>query len=329
LYIHAVEPSATPDKGLAAADRLGRLVPASGHLLHMPSHIYVKTGYWDKAVVQNRKAMQADKDYRILSPKQLAQHTYMTHNAHMRAFASMMSGREQDAMMAARDMWENVDEEILREVGPALDRWMCSVFDVQKRFGRWDALLAEPAPPSFMPITTATWRAARAVAYAAKKDFTNAEREYEEFKLAKASVSEDIQWGRDAARRVLEVSDYFIAGEMELQQDRWDEAEELLDKAAAVEDTLSYGEPPQWLQPVRHTLGALYLKKGDFKEAERVYREDLAKWRNNGWSLYGLARALKEQGRDEESEMVLQQYREAWKNADALTDTSCKCLPAT
>jgi len=247
----------------------------------------------------------------------------------MRAYASMMSGREEDAMIAARDMWENVDKDILREVGPALDRWMCSVFDVQKRFGRWDAILAEPAPPSFMPITTSTWRAARAVAYAAKKDITNAKNEYEAFKIAKAKVSEDIQWGRDAAQRVLLVSDYFIAGEIALQQDKWGEAAELLEKAAEAEDALSYGEPPQWLQPVRHTLGAVYLKSGKFKEAERVYREDLEKWRNNGWSLYGLASTLKHQGKSDEAETVMEQYRKVWSNADAPTVTSCMCIPAT
>ena len=292
LYIHAIEPSKNPNRGLIAANRLSDLVPASGHLLHMPAHIFVKTGFWEKAIIQSEKAMRADKSYRVLSPNQLIQHVYMTHNAHMLSYAAMMTGREKEAMVAARDMWENVTEDTLRQVGPVLDRWMCSVFDVQKRFGRWDAILAEPAPPSFMILTTATWRAARAVAYAAKKDFENAEREYEAFKRAKADIPEETHWARDFAQRVLEVSDFFIAGEIALQKGEWDKAAELLEKAAAVEDTLGYGEPPQWLQPVRHTLGAVYLKSSNYTEAERVYRQDLAKWPNNGWSLYGLSRAL-------------------------------------
>ncbi len=296
-------------------------------LRRLPSHILVKTGGWEKAIIQNEKAMLADKAYRKLSPRQVTQHVYMTHNAHMLAYAAMMSGREAEAMAAARDMWGNVSEDILRQVGPAIDRWMCSVFDVQKRFGRWDALLAEPAPPSFMHITTATWRAARAVAYAAKKDLGKAEREYEAFKIAKAAVPEDIQWGRDAALRVLEVSDHFIAGEIAVQKGEWDEAAELLEKAAAIEDTLSYGEPPQWLQPVRHTLGAVYLKGGKFTEAERVYREDILKWPNNGWSLYGLSRALQEQGRTAEAGAALAEHRVHWAKADAPIATSCKCIP--
>ena len=327
LYIHAVEPSAHPEQGLVAADRLIGMVPASGHLEHMPSHIYVKTGRWERAVVQNEKAMAADAAYRELSPKQGIQHMYMTHNAHMLAYAAMMSGRERDAMAAARAMWSGVPDSAFRKVGGFLDRWMCSVYDVQKRFGRWDDLLAEPAPPKFLPITNATWRANRAVAFAAKKDFEGAEREQKAFREAVAAIPEDVKWGRQTAHKVLEVSEHFIAGEIALQKGDWVMAAELLEKSAAVEDTLGYGEPPQWLQPVRHTLGAVYLMSGRYEDAERAYREDLAKWKNNGWSLYGLSRALHGQGKIGEAKKIEAQYRKAWANADALTTTSCKCIP--
>ncbi len=329
LYIHAIEPSKHPKQGLVAAERLSDLVPASGHLLHMPAHIYVKTGFWEKAIVQSKKAMRADKTYRVLSSVPRIQHFYMTHNSHMLAYAAMMSGREEEAMAAARNMWENVTEDTLRQLGPVIDRVMCTVYDVQKRFGRWDAILAERAPPPYLPLTTATWRAARAIAYAAKQDFASARHEYDAFKRVKASIPQDTRWARDMAQRVLEVSDYFIAGEIALQKGAWDQAAELLEKAAAVEDTLSYGEPPQWLQPTRHTLGAVYLKSGNFEHAERTYREDLRKWPKNGWSLYGLSRALHLQGKTEQAQQVLRAYREAWKDADAMTDTSCRCLPGT
>ncbi len=329
LYIHAVEPSDDPDRGLVAADRLSDLVPASGHLLHMPSHIHVKTGLWDEAIIQNEKAMRADATYLALSPNQQIQYLYMVHNAHMLAYAAMMSGREQEAMAAARAMWENIPDDALRGVGPIFDRWMSSVYDVQKRFGRWDDILAEPAPPSFLPITTAIWRAHRAIAYAAKQDFADAELEYEAFRAVSASIPEDHLSGTDLAHRVLEVSDYFIRGEIALQQGDLARAAELLEQAAVVEDTLTYGEPPQWLQPVRHTLGAVYLKSGQFDQAERVYREDLAKWRNNGWSLYGLSRALSAQGKLAEAGEVEHQYHRAWARADAPTTTSCKCIPKT
>jgi tetratricopeptide (TPR) repeat protein len=329
LYIHAVEPSDRPDRGLAAAERLRDLVPASGHLLHMPSHIYVKTGRWNESIIQNEKAMRADAKYRSLSPKQAFQHLYMVHNAHMLAYSAMMSGREKEALAAARAMWNNIPDDALREVGPLFDLWMCSVYDVQKRFGRWDAILAEEPPPSFLPITTAIWRAHRAIAYAAKKDFANACREEEEFRRAKAALPEEHLAITDLTHTILDVSEYFIAGEIALQQDRWEEAAKLLEDGARIEDSLSYGEPPQWLQPIRHTLGAVYLKSQHYEQAERVYREDLAKWPNNGWSLFGLSRALELQGSKNESDAVKRQYDRAWSRADEQIDTSCKCIPKT
>ena len=129
--------------------------------------------------------------------------------------------------------------------------------------------------------------------------------------------------------KVLTVSDYFIQGEIALQQGELDLAAELLEKGAAVEDTLGFGEPPQWLQPVRHTLGAVYLTAGKYAEAERVYREDLAEWHGNGWSLFGLSRALEKQGKTVEARAVRKQYELAWTDADAPTTTSCKCIPRT
>ncbi len=329
LYIHAVEPSANPDRGLAAADRLSDMVPGSGHLEHMPSHIYVKTGRWDRSIIQNEKAMRSDATYRSLSPRQGIQHGYMTHNAHMLAYSAMMVGREREAMAAARAMWENVPDDALREVGPVFDRWMCSVYDVQKRFGRWDDILQEPAPPSFLPVTKAIWRAHRAVAYAAKKEFRNAKREHKRFRKAKAAIPQDHRSGDDLSHRVLEVSDYFIAGEIALHKGEWDVAAELLEKGAEVEDTLTYGEPPQWLQPIRHTLGAVYLKNARYADAARVYREDLAKWPDNGWSLYGLSRALQRQGKMQEARQIEREYRRVWARADEPTTTSCKCIPKT
>ncbi len=327
LYIHAVEPSRDPYQGLEAAARLTDMVPASGHLLHMPSHIYVKTGRWAEAITQNEKALASDAEYRSRATGIGIQYLYMVHNAHMLAYAAMMSGREQEAMEAARAMWSNVPEEALVAVGPIFDRWMSSVYDVQKRFGRWDAILAEPAPPSYLPITTAIWHAHRAIAYAAEKDFPAADREYAEFNAVVDSLPEGLMSDMDPADQLLKVSDYFIAGEIALQRGDWEEAAELLEQGAEVEDSLSYGEPPQWLQPIRHTLGAVYLESGRAGDAERVYREDLAKWPNNGWSLFGLSRALAEQGKSEEAEEMLAQYHRAWADADELTTTSCMCIP--
>lgn len=331
LYIHTVELSRTPERGLAAAGRLCDMVPGAGHLQHMPSHIYVLTGHWDLAVGQNEKAMHADARYRVLSPKQRIQHLYMTHNAHMLAFAAMMSGREKDATKAARAMWANLPADAMADpvVVSMVDPWMCCIYDVEKRFGRWDAILAEPAPPSSFVITSAIWRAHRAIAYAAKKDFEHAKREQEAFRQALADMPEDQMWFTDPAREVLNVADRFVAGEIALQQGDLSLAAAELEKGVELEDALTYSEPPQWTQPVRHTLGAVYLANGRYADAERVYREDLKKWRENGWSLFGLSRALERQGKADEAAKVMRRYKLTWKHAEEETTTSCKCIPKT
>jgi len=330
LYIHAVEPSLDESRGIAAADRLSGLVPGSGHLQHMPSHIYVQVGMWERSIEQNRLAVAQDRRYRAMSPEQGIQNGYMVHNAHMLAFSAMMVGREDEAMTAARSMWDDLPEQALHDYGPYFDAVMCSIYDVEKRFGRWDAILAEPQPPEFLPATEAQWRAHRAVACAAKKDFEGAEREHAAFRKLKDALPEEPGWAEyETARKFLDVSDRFIEGEIALQRERWDEAALLLEEAAALEDALGYGEPPMYLQPVRHTLGAVYLKSGRFADAERVYREDLDVWRENGWSLFGLARALEGQGRIDEAQEVRREFDRVWAGADEPTRTSCKCVPET
>lgn len=327
LYIHAIEPSTTPERGIAAADRLGMQIPKAGHLNHMPSHIYIQTGMWDKSIEMNAVAMVSDGEYIERSPEQGIQYMYQVHNAHMLAFSAMMAGREAEAMGSARAMWETIPEEMLPMVGGYVDLWMTSVYDVQKRFGRWDDLLAEPAPPEFLPITTAVWHAHRAVAYAAKKDIAGAKAEQALFESACENIPEDAVWGDDPAYKLLDVSRNFIAGEIALQQGDWETAAELLEAGAAIEDVLGYGEPPQWLQPIRHTLGAVYLKAEKFEDAERVYRDDLNHWRENGWSLYGLAKSLEGQGRGSEAAEMMKRYEAAFSKADMKPTTSCLCLP--
>ncbi|MDG1873170.1 MAG: hypothetical protein P8J27_04615 [Mariniblastus sp.] len=326
LYVHAMEPSRSPEKALKAAHALDDLIPGSGHLLHMPSHIYVRTGLWNEAIEQNVKALDADQKYIKLSPQQGMQYMYMIHNSHMLAYAAMMSGREKEAMSAARHMWEQTPDAIITKMGSFFDRWMCSVYDVQKRFGRWDEIIAEPAPPETLPVTTAIWRAHRAIAFAAKKDFANAEIEYTKFRNARSAIPLEVLEMGGMDDRFLEVSDLFIRGEIALQKERWTLATELLTDAATIESTLAYGEPPQWLQPIRHTLGAVYLATHQYAKAEKCYREDLEKWPNNGWSLFGLSKALKGIGKTKAADEALAKFEKHWAKADDPLTTSCKCL---
>ena len=193
LYIHAVELSKTPERGLVVADRLSTLVPLSGHLLHMPSHIYTRTGDWDRAIEQNALAMEADVRYR-------AQVARPAHSAHVHGAQQSHPGlrrdddrsRKAEALEVSRDMWSQIPADKLEAVAPEVDAWMCSVYDVHKRFGRWDEMLAEPAPPEYMPFTLATWHAHRAISYAAKKDFDAAEaEEFEAYRKVRDNIRPD------------------------------------------------------------------------------------------------------------------------------------------
>jgi tetratricopeptide (TPR) repeat protein len=318
LYIHAVEASSDKMRGVPAADSLSTAVPIAGHLVHMPSHLYVQVGMWDRAVEQNLLAIEADRRYLELSPAQYRIHGYAAHNGHMLAFAGMMSGRERDAMRGAMHGWETIPQAIMESMGKRYDRALCSKFDVMKRFGRWDAILAEEAPPEMLSRTTAVWRTCRAVAYAAKKDFEKAEIEHAEFKKLLEKRKGD---------SFLQLNDKFIAAEIALHKEDWNTAIKLLEEAAVLEDKARYTEPPTYLQPIRHTLGAVYFRAERYADAERVYREDLEKWPGNGWSLYGLAHSLNRQGKTGQADDAFAAYEAAWKNADNPLRTTCECIP--
>jgi len=326
LYIHAVEASAHPERANAAADRLREMIPASGHLTHMPSHIDVLTGRWDKAAKQNEMAIKIDAKYRKLSPDQGFYRLYMAHNHHMLAFASMMEGRSEAALAAARDVVNGVPADYLEEQSALMDPYMGAAFDVLKRFGRWDEILDEPAPPGCLPITTAMWRFHRGLAYAAKDQTALAEQEQAAFREAVNDVPEDALMAINPAHKILDIADLMLEGEIALAREDYQASVGYLRKAVEVEEGLLYMEPPEWVQPVRHTLAAVLVEDGKYADAEQVYRADLKKWPNNGWSLYGLARCLEMQDKTTEARQVRQQFKQAWSRADTEIWTSCLCV---
>ena len=326
FYIHAVEASPHPERGNASADRLRDAVPISGHLVHMPSHIDVQCGRWSQAADQNTQAIAADQRYRQVAPRQDFYRVYMAHNLHFLAFASMMEGRSVAAERAAREMVVGVPREFIREHGPWVDPFMSIVFDVLKRFGRWDDVLNEPRPSPALPITTAMYHFSRGVAYAAKGRIPAAEREQVEFRKAVQAVPADAAMMVNPAHKVLSIAEHMLAGEIAYAREQVDEAVDDLKKAIAIEDDLTYMEPPEWIQPVRHTLGAVLVSAGRYDEAERVYREDLAIWPENGWSLQGLARCLEAQGKTQEAAQVQTRFTTAWRRADVKVHASCLCV---
>jgi tetratricopeptide (TPR) repeat protein len=325
LYIHAVEASKQPERAVGAADRLRNLVPAAGHLVHMPAHIDVRVGRWDQASDANVRAAKADAAYRRIVPKHGFYHVYMAHNHHFLAWSAMMEGRSAVALRAARDMIAGVPAEFFETSAALIDPYMAIEDQVLMRFGLWDEVLALPEPRAGLPITAAHRKFARGCALAAKGDVAGAEREQAAFRAAKAAVPADAMMAINKAQDVLTIADFVLAGEIAFRRGNIRAAEGALRNAAMREDRLLYMEPPEWVQPARHSLGAMLLSAGRPAEAERVYREDLARWPENAWALFGLSRALEAQGKP--TGEVDARFKAAWKRADIDIHASCLCIP--
>ena len=325
LYIHAVEASPNPEKGIAAADRLRTLVPDSSHLVHMPAHIYARVARWDDAAAANREAMKADAVYRAVYPRPGFYAMYMAHNAHFLAFVAMMQGQSDQALACARTMVAEVPEDFLTEYAPVVDGYLIFVSEVLMRFGRWEEVLAEPEPPPQAPLSRALWHFTRTSALIALKRIDEAHAERKAFDQAAAAVPAGWQFGQNSATNLLAIARAVLAGEMAAQAGQLDAAIASLREAVKVEDTLLYDEPPDWIQPVRHTLGAVLLRAGQAPEAAQVYREDLQRYPENGWSLMGLRDALRRQGKDADARIVDARFKKAWASADVKPPSTCYC----
>lgn len=326
LYIHAVEASPEPGRAVRAADVLRTLVPGSGHLVHMPAHIDVRTGRWQSAADQNVEAIEVDRKYREISPKQGFYRIYMAHNHHFLSYACMMEGRSEDAIKAARAMIAGIPPEFISNQGALIDGYTPIAIEAMMRFGKWDEILKEPRPPAELPITTAMWRYARAAALAAQGKLDEAREEQGEFKKAVAAVPEGAVMAINPAEKVLSIAEHALAGEIAFRSGKIDEAVKELTAAAEIEDTLQYMEPPDWVQPVRHTLGAVLVSAKRFDDAEKVYRADLAWWPENGWSLFGLAQCMQAKGSPEAAELK-ERFKKAWSRADTEIESTCLCVP--
>jgi tetratricopeptide (TPR) repeat protein len=329
LYIHAVEASPEPGKALAAADRLRDLTPGLGHMVHMPSHIDVRCGRWAEAITANDKAIKADAAYRQKSPKQGFYHLYMAHNHHMLAFAAMQRGQSKVALAAVREMLAGVPKEwvAVKENAAIADGFLAAPLEVMIRFGKWDDILKEPEFPPVFPIATGLRHHARGVAYAAKRQPKAAREELAKLREVAKNTPKEAVFGNNPAADLFAVADAMLEGEILAAEGKTADALKLLAAAVAKEDALKYMEPPDWVVPVRHALGAFLLKDGQAAEAEKVYRGDLTKWPNNGWGLYGLAASLDAQGKTTDAEKARAEWKKAWAAADVTIGSSCLCVP--
>ena len=330
LYVHAVEASPNPYRAIAAADRLRNLQPGLGHNLHMPSHIDIRTGQWLKAVDANAKAVEADKRYRkVFGPDKGFLNVYIAHNRHMLAYAAMMTGQRDLAMKHIRAMVAELPPDFLKENALQAEGNVAMPLEVMVRFGLWDEILAEPENyTDKMWFTRAFHHAARAIAYAAKGNRDDARKAQSVFlERAKLVPKEDFV-SNNSCEALLAVAIPMVEGEILIAEGKIDRGIEQLRTAIQKEDALKYDEPPGWLIPVRHSLGAVLMKQQRFAEAEHVYRDDLARLPENGWSLLGLAESLRKQNKNaDEVAQTQAKFEKVWAKADVTITTSCLCQP--
>jgi tetratricopeptide (TPR) repeat protein len=327
FFIHAVEASSNPDRAVEAADRLTEIVPGSGHLVHMPSHIYIRVGRYSDAAQSNIQAIEVDRAYLAQAPPPGLYAAYYGHNLHFLAFASMMSGNYDQAIRAARDLEAEMPEDVVREWAGLIEGIMPAAFHVMIRFGRWEEILAEPDYPEWRLVSRAVRRYARSIANSALGRTEEARVELEAFETAMAEVPEDWWVFNNRVSAVLPIARAMINGELLFREGRRDEAFAVLREGVAFEDALVYDEPPGWMLPVRHALGALLMADERYAEAEEVYLEDLRRNRDNGWSLTGLQLALQAQERKDEADELSPRLARAFGTADTRPTSSCYCEP--
>jgi tetratricopeptide (TPR) repeat protein len=273
----------------------------------------------------NREAMKADALYRAAYPRPGLYAMYMAHNAHFLAFVAMMQGRGEEAIERARSMVNGVPEEFLKEYAPIADGYMIFVSEALMRFGRWNEVLQAPEPAGNLPLSRALWHYTRSSALTALNHLEEAQKEKASFDQAAAAVPKDWHFGNNSADDILRIAARILDGELAAKEGKYQEAIPALQEAARWEDNLRYDEPPDWIQPVRHTLGAVLLKAGKTADAENVYREDLALYPGNGWGLLGLHQSLEAQGKTAEAKAVQTRLKKAWAHADVQPKFTCYC----
>jgi tetratricopeptide (TPR) repeat protein len=316
FYIHAVEASLEPQRALPCAKRLAGLMPGAGHLVHMPAHTYMRLGMYKEAEEANIHAVHADERFiQDRKPQGFYPMAYYPHNLHFLYWAAAMAGRSQVAIKTSRELVEQVPDAMVKEV-PPLEQFKPVPYFALALFGKWDEILKEPAPAAEFTYSTGIWRYARGRAFAATGQLEKAKAELDAVNKLSLEVSSDLVVGLNFANYIVELGGKVLAGEIAAKEGRTDDAVQLLNQAIAIEDQLVYDEPRPWYQPVRQNLGAVLLAANRPAEAEKVYREDLKRNPENGWSLYGLAQSLKAQGNQKQAKSEEKRFEKAWKRAD-------------
>lgn len=325
FYIHIVESSGEAERGIPSADRLGALMPGSGHLVHMPSHIYVNVGRYDDAIRVNQRAVELDREYMAAYGRPTFYLNYYAHNIHFTAFGAMMEGRRQVALDYVDKLEEVVSEDVIKMFAPYIDGMNALRLHVYIRFGMWENVLAYPEYADFRKASRALRRYARTVALANLGRTEEARRELARFDLAASETPESWTIAFNPSRTVFGLARRVAEAEIYWREGDAGRAIRILQEALGTEHDLIYTEPPPWMIPIRHALGAIQLASGDALGAELSYRENLKKHPENAWSLLGLQQSLTQLGEHKAAEALEPRVKLAWARADVDAPASCYC----
>jgi len=319
-YIHATEASPFPERALKCTGRLAAQAPKSGHLVHMPSHTYLRVGDYRASVLSNVRAAEVDAEYYAATGKPTAYGGYYIHNLDFIVASLLFEGRSKESIQAAREL-----SQVAAKWTPDFASLFCGggsgIMTVYSRFGMWDEILKAPAADETNPFSAIPWRYARGMASVGRKDLAGAERELAALAALlpageKAASGIPIPGFPEGLTHAFRTARLHLAGKIAVAKGALDEAANLYRQAIENEDAIPYVEPPLWRHPVRESLGALLLKQGKAAAAEQVFRDELKVHRRSGRALFGLAEALRRGGKDKEAEKVRAEFAEAWKRAD-------------
>lgn len=317
FYIHATEASLNPEKALPSADRLGALMPGAGHMVHMPAHVYIRVGQYEKAIDVNVLAADVDRAYIKFRNPQNSPYPvmYFPHNIHFIWACAAIEGRSKLALSAARDLDAVVPHDLVRQM-PMAEFGPPTPHFALVRFGRWKEMLAEPEPSEGLDFTKGMWHYGRGMAFGGLKKLDEAEREAAALAEIRDATPEDQPVNLNTAKSLLSIAHSVLSGDIERRRGNLNIAIHHFEKAVELNDGQNYEEPPTWYQPARQFLGAALLEANRPADAEAVYREDLRRNPKNGWSLFGLMQSLQAQKKRAEANEVKKAFKEAWARAD-------------
>jgi tetratricopeptide (TPR) repeat protein len=314
-YIHAVEASPNPERALAGANKLAALAPGAGHIVHMPAHVYIRTGDYDAAVKTNEKAAEVDRAYiKATGAQGIYPMMYYSHNLHFIAMCAAMNGNYAESRKNAGLLVANVAPHV--KDMPPLEGFMTIPIAVEIRFHHWNEILKMPQPDAGMKTANVFWHFGRGLALAGTGKIAEAQAEYKIVSDAEAATPPDVIFQmpiNNKAKDIMKIAKNVLGAKIAVANKDYDGAIAMLREGVAIQDTLKYGEPPDWFYPVRESLGATLMMNGDAAGAEKVFREDLERNLRNPRSLWGLREALLKQKKAYDAGFVQKQFESSWK----------------